>query len=66
MSFHHFDDGERGFSFRYSDGVLDMRMNRDNDLDARRVVNEYDAERLTTIFRLYGELKNANEWLTAS
>ena len=36
-----------------------MRMNRDNDLDARRVVNEYDAERLTTIFRLYGELKNA-------
>ncbi len=59
VSFHHFDDGERGFSFRYSDGVLDMRMNRDNDLDARRVVNEYDAERLTTIFRLYGELKNA-------
>ena len=40
-------------------GHLDMRMNRDNDLDARRVVNEYDAERLTTIFRLYGELKNA-------
>ncbi len=59
VSFHHFDDGERGFSFRYGDGVLDMRMSRDNSLDARRVVGEYDLDRLTTIFRLYGELKNA-------
>ena len=59
VSFHHFDDGERGFSFRYADGVLDMRMNRDNTLDARQVVNDYDLDSLTTIFRLYGELKNA-------
>lgn len=59
VSFHHFDDGGRGFSFRYGEGVLDMRMNRDDDLDARRVIAEYDVDELTTIFRLYGELKNA-------
>lgn len=59
VSFHHFDDGERGFSFRYGEGVLDMRMNRDDNNDARKVVGEYDVDALTTIFRLYGELKNA-------
>lgn len=59
VSFHHFDDGERGFSFRYGEGVLDMRMNRDDSNDARKVVGEYDVDALTTIFRLYGELKNA-------
>lgn len=59
VSFHHFDDGERGFSFRYGEGVLDMRMNRDDSNDARKVVGEYDVDALRTIFRLYGELKNA-------
>ena len=59
VSFHHFDDGERGFSFRYGEGVLDMRMNRDDSNDARKVVGEYDVDALTTIFRLYGELTNA-------
>lgn len=65
VSFHHFDDGSRGFSFRYGDGVLDMRMNRDDGLDARRVVGEYDVDALTTIFRLYGELKNARRMAEA-
>lgn len=59
VSFHHFDDGERGFSFRYCEGVLDMRMNRDDSLDARKVIAEYDVDALTRIFRLFGELKNA-------
>ena len=59
VSFHHFDDGERGFSFRSADAPLDMRMSRDNALDAQKVVNTYDVDRLTDIFRLYGELKNA-------
>lgn len=59
VSFHHFDDGERGFSFRYGEGVLDMRMNRDDSLDARKVIAEYDVDALTRIFRLFGELKNA-------
>ena len=59
VSFHHFDDGERGFSFRYGEGELDMRMNRDDDFDARHVVAEYDAEDLARLFRLYGELRQA-------
>ncbi len=59
VSFHHFDDGERGFSFRYGEGVLDMRMNRDDSLDARKVTAEYDVDALTRMFKLFGELKNA-------
>lgn len=59
VSFHHFDDGERGFSFRYGEGVLDMRMNRDDSLDARKVIAEYDIDALTRMFKLFGELKNA-------
>lgn len=59
VSFHHFDDGERGFSFRYGEGVLDMRMNRDDSLDARIVIAEYDVDALTRMFKLFGELKNA-------
>ena len=59
VSFHHFDDGERGFSFRYGEGVLDMCMNRDDSLDARKVIAEYDVDALTRMFKLFGELKNA-------
>lgn len=59
VSFHHFDDGERGFSFRYGEGVLDMRMNRDDSLDARKVIAEYDVDALTRMFKLFSELKNA-------
>lgn len=59
VSFHHFDDGERGFSFRYGEGVLDMRMNRDDSLDAKKVIAEYDVDALTRMFKLFGELKNA-------
>lgn len=59
VSFHHFDDGERGFSFRYDDAKLDMRMSRDNDIDARTVINTYSEESLTRILKLFGDLKNA-------
>ncbi len=58
VSFHHFDDPGRGFSFRW-DGPLDMRMNQNSLLTAATVVNEYTPERLADIFYLYGELKQA-------
>lgn len=59
VSGHHFDDAERGFSFRQS-APLDMRMNRDARQTAADVVNTYDAKQLTDILRLYGELRQAN------
>ncbi len=57
VSSHHFDDSERGFSFR-ADGPLDMRMNKRAGITAADVVNNYSEERLADIFYLYGELKN--------
>ena len=60
VSSHHFDDGERGFSFR-SDGPLDMRMNKRAGMTAADIVNNYEEERLANIFYLYGELKNSRK-----
>lgn len=60
VSFHQFDQGERGFSFRFS-GSLDMRMDKKRPLTAAKVLNEYDEDRLTHIFKTYGELKNASK-----
>lgn len=58
VSFHHFDDASRGFSFR-ADGPLDMRMNPDGDRTAADICATAGVDELTTIFRLYGELKQA-------
>ena len=58
VSSHHFDDEERGFSFRF-DAPLDMRMNERAGANAADVVNKYDEERLANVFYLYGELKNS-------
>ena len=60
VSSHHFDDSERGFSFR-GDGPLDMRMNKRAGITAADVVNNYSEERLADIFYLYGELKNSRK-----
>lgn len=60
VSSHHFDDSERGFSFR-ADGPLDMRMNKRAGITAADVVNAYPEERLADIFYLYGELKNSRK-----
>jgi len=58
ISSHQIDTPDRGFSHRF-DAPLDMRMNRNDDLSAYDVLNNYDEERLAEIFREYGELKNA-------
>jgi len=64
VSSHHFDMAQRGFSFR-SDAPLDMRMNQQASLTAADVVNTYSKEQLTSIFRLYGELRQAGRLSTA-
>lgn len=64
VSFHHFDDASRGFSFRF-DGDLDMRMNQKARLSAADVLNSYEEERLSDIFRLYGELSSAKRLAAA-
>jgi 16S rRNA (cytosine1402-N4)-methyltransferase len=58
VSSHQFDVPVRGFSTRF-DADLDMRMSRKNDLDAYKVINEYDEANLKRVFLDYGELKVA-------
>lgn len=64
VSSHHFDEAQRGFSFR-TDAPLDMRMNQQGSRSAAEIVNNYSVEQLTTIFRLYGELRQAGKLATA-
>lgn len=58
VSSHHFDEAERGFSYRF-DGALDMRMNREASFTAEELINGYDEQALADILYLYGELRNA-------
>jgi 16S rRNA (cytosine1402-N4)-methyltransferase len=58
VSSHQFDVAERGFSTRFNSG-LDMRMSKKTDLNAYKVVNEYDEAELKRVLFDYGELKNA-------
>ncbi|MFA6701971.1 MAG: 16S rRNA (cytosine(1402)-N(4))-methyltransferase RsmH [Dysgonamonadaceae bacterium] len=64
VSSHHFDDSERGFSFRFQ-GNLDMRMNRYANLSAADILNDFPEEKLANIFFIYGELKNARKIATS-
>jgi len=58
VSSHQFDVPERGFSTRF-DADLDMRMSKRNDVNAFKVINEYDEVNLKRVFLDYGELKLA-------
>ena len=59
VSSHQFDTAERGFSFRFEEAPLDMRMNRESKLTAEDVVNTYDEADLERILKLYGEVDGA-------
>jgi len=58
VSSHQFDEASRGFSIRF-DAELDMRMNQQNELTAKKIVNEYDSKQLIKIFKEYAEIHNA-------
>ena len=64
VSSHHFDDQERGFSFRY-DAPLDMRMNQRAGMTAAELLNNYTEEQLSDVLYLYGELKQARRLAAA-
>lgn len=64
VSSHHFDDEDRGFSFRY-DSLLDMRMNQSAKQTAADILNNYDEEQLSNIFYLYGELRTSRKIASA-
>jgi 16S rRNA (cytosine1402-N4)-methyltransferase len=62
VSSHHFDDGARGFSFRF-DAPLDMRMDYESDdfKTAEEIINTYREDELVKIFWEYGEEKNSKK-----
>jgi len=64
VSFHHFDDASRGFSFR-TDSPLDMRMNQSADITAADIVNGYPRPELVRIFSLYTDLKRPGAFADA-
>ena len=58
VSFHQFDEPERGFTFR-QDAPLDMRMNKNGAVTAARLLKTMDEESLADVFYRYGELSNS-------
>lgn len=59
VSSHQIDTPERGFSYRYPEEKLDMRMSADSALDAAQILNSYSESDLHKMFGMYGEIKNA-------
>jgi 16S rRNA (cytosine1402-N4)-methyltransferase len=64
VSFHQFDEQERGFSFR-SDAELDMRMNRQSTVKASDILRTYEEGKLADVFYKYGELTNSRKLAAA-
>ena len=61
VSSYQFDTDERGFSYRFDDAILDMRMDKTNSLTAISVLNNYPEEQLADVFYQYGELNNSRK-----
>ena len=60
VSFHHFDDPARGFSFRF-EGPLDMRMNQRGGITAAQYLASADESEIADTLYIYGEMKNARK-----
>ncbi|HFC00547.1 MAG TPA: 16S rRNA (cytosine(1402)-N(4))-methyltransferase RsmH [Phaeodactylibacter sp.] len=58
VSSHQFDQAERGFSYRF-DAELDMRMNQQDEVNAKDILNSYAVEDLQKVFSQYGEVRNS-------
>ncbi|MGQ9846865.1 MAG: 16S rRNA (cytosine(1402)-N(4))-methyltransferase RsmH [Bacteroidales bacterium] len=61
VSSHQFDTAERGFSFRFDDSMLDLRMNQESHKTAAQILQTYSEEELKYIFYHYGEVENASK-----
>ena len=59
VSSHQIDSPKRGFSIRYNEKI-DMRMNMEISQSAATILNEYSKEKLSEMFRRYGEFTNSN------
>ena len=60
VSSHHFNEAERGFSFRF-DAQLDMRMSQQLRRTAADIVNQYSELDLKRLFWQYGEIKQSGK-----
>jgi len=61
VSSYQFDTDERGFSFRFEDAKLDMRMDQTYHNDASHIIATYTEQQLADIFYQYGELTNSRK-----
>lgn len=59
VSSHQFDEPERGFSTRFDEAPLDMRMDRQHDLTAAALLQNATEQELHKMFEQYGEVTNA-------
>lgn len=60
VSFHQFDEPERGFTFRQN-APLDMRMNKKNPVRAADLLKTLSEQDLANLFYNYGELINSRK-----
>lgn len=59
VSSHQFNVADRGFSFRFDEAALDMRMDKSTGKTAADILNTYSEEELLIMFSNYGELRNS-------
>ena len=58
ISSHQIDTKDRGFSYRF-DSRLDMRMDKQSNFDAYKIVNTYTSDKLAALFSAFGDFKNS-------